>query len=298
MPGSTTNPMANDTSNPTLVLRSGRVIPRMTDNEGHQPKSLTSDHDHKVAAPESPFLKLPAELRLQIYRYLLHAHRDVLIDLGYTLHPPAVLEKRGWQRFPSSGAAQNETALYKATAIDIHPAILSVNRQTYSEANRILYSENRFNFCGPRFPGNEHVIPFLESLSEESRRLIKQIEFVWVVMDWVPHYTGGTSITITERVFNETCDYLGPNLQLKHVVLRVLQYFGYGVIKPASFKDDLLALHGKTWEQHLVPLVRGLDAFELTTSVEDGPEAIDIVQEYLKSKIPRTSRPTFSTRTY
>ena len=162
-----------------------------------------------------------------------------------------------------------------------------------------MYSENRFNFyrCsdGPYWIANEAIIPFLESLSGESRRLIKQIAFVYLVINWVSGYTGST---ITERVFKETCDYLGRNLQLKHVVLKSHQHLIPSVIKPASIKDDLLALHGETWEQHLVPLVRGLDTFELTTSVEDGPEVIDIVQEYLKSKMPGTSGPTSSTRTY
>ena len=193
-------------------------------------------------------------------------------------------------------------AAYRVIATGIHPAILSVNRETYSEASRIMYPENRFKFSSrsrnPWYPANEAAIPFLESLSEDSRRLIKHIEYVCVVVNWVPTSTGGTITAMNQRVFKETCDYLCQNLQLKHVVLKLLQIFTAYVIKPASFKYVLLDVHGKTWEQHLVPLVRGLDTCELITRTRDGPEIIETVWEYLTSKMPRTSRPTFSSRTY
>ena len=193
-----------------------------------------------------------------------------------------------------------ETALFRVVAIGIHPAILSANRQIYSEASRIMYSENRFDFYGTfdscRCGGSEAVIPFLESLSEDSRRLIKQIEYVFVVTTVVPLDSDGTETLISEA-FKETCHYLGRNLQLKHVVLKFHDRASCEGILPAS-EDDLLAVNEKTWEQHLVPLVRGLDTCEFTKLTKDGPGIIDNVQEYLKSQIPRTSRPTFSTRTY
>ena len=209
-----------------------------------------------------------------------------------------------WRPFSSRNAEQFGimTAAYRVIATGIHPAILSVNRQTYSEASRIMYSENCFDFCGTpgfgRYYDSEAVIPFLESLSEDSRRLIKQIEFRFGVTTRVRREPGDTGTQSTRQVFKETCDYLGQNLQLKHVILRLVQDSTFSASTPASFKDDLLAFHEKAWEQHLVPLVRGLDTCELTTRARDNPEVIYVVQEYLKSKMPRTSRPTFSTRTY
>ena len=232
---------------------------------------------------------------MQIYRYLLHSHCDIRIDETYTSDTPDVLEKRGWQRFTSRWTEREETAFYKVIAVDIHPAILAVNRQIYSETRRIMYSENRFKFYSCL--ANEAVIPFLESLSEDCRRIIKQIEYEHAVTSWKPMDVGGTEFGTTERIFKENCDYLGQNLQPKHVVLNLVQLFDLWVIKPAS-KDDLLALHGKTWEQHLVPLVRGLDTFELTARTKDDTEIIDTLSEYLRSKISWTSKPTISTRRY
>ena len=209
------------------------------------------------------------------------------------------------QPLSSRQAEQEETtASYKVTATGIHPAILSVNRQIHSEASRIMYSENCFDFCDflsrCDCSGNEAVIPFLESLSEDSRRLIKQIEYVCVISGRIPRFLCNTQTAMTERVFKETCDYLGQNLQLKHLVLGFFEFDVFRGIKPVTLRDNLLALHGKTWEQHLVPLVCGLDTCELTElpTDEDGPGIIDTVQEYLESKIPRASRPTFSTREY
>ena len=165
-----------------------------------------------------------------------------------------------------------------------------------------MYSENSFDFCGVYntcpCDGSEAVIPFLERLSEDSRRLIKQIEFICVVTPVVHLESVGVETLITE-IFKETCDYLRRHLQLKHVVLKLFDRSTCELIIPDSFKDDLLAMNGRMWEQHLVPLVRGLDTCELTeiTTDEDGPGIIDTVQEYLKSKMPRTSRPTFRTQT-
>ena len=164
-----------------------------------------------------------------------------------------------------------------------------------------MYSENSFDFCGvyDSCPcgGSEAEIPFLESLSEDSRYLIKQIEYLYVVTTVVPLDLDGTEALITET-FKETCDYLGRNLQLKHVVLKLVDLSICQGIMPASFKDDLVAVNAKLWEQHLVPLVRGLNTCGLTqmTTDEHGPGIIETVQEYLKSKLPGTDRPTFSTR--
>ena len=163
-----------------------------------------------------------------------------------------------------------------------------------------MYSENRFDFCGifDSCPcrGSEAVIPFLESLSEDSRRLIKQIEYPFVVTTVVSFDSDGAETLITE-ISKETCDYLGRNLQLKHVVLKLVDRSTCEGIMPASFKDEMLAMNGETWEQHLIPLVRGLETCELTEMAtdEDGPGIIDTVQEYLNSKMPRTDKPTFRT---
>lgn len=164
-----------------------------------------------------------------------------------------------------------------------------------------MYSENRFNFCGPYnhlpwWKGNAAVIPFLESLSKDSRRLVKHIEYFSVVTDLAPGYLGDTENATTEGIFNETCDYLRQNLQLKHVTLHLVEQFASYVMNGTSFKDYLLVLHAKIWEQHLVPLVGSLDTCELTACTADGDRTIDTVQWFLKSKMPQTSKTTLSTR--
>lgn len=288
----------------------------MTGNEAHHSSSLTSDQNYGVTVPEFPFLKLPAELRLHIYRNLLHAHCNIRIDEFWAdpgIDESSIVEEHVRRpfssRFAEPFAETFRLAAYRVIATGIHPAILAVNRQTYSEASRIMYSENCFDFCGLDgssdiwCPGSEALILFLESLSEDSRRHIKHIEFRFDVLtqglpepvDYSSWWTPPNQFT--EQVFKETCDYLCQNLQLKHMMVKVVDSLGL-MDAPASFKDEVIALNEKTWEQHLVPLVRVLDTFEILARTEDGPMIIEMVSEYLKSKLPRTGGPTISTRIF
>ena len=137
-----------------------------------------------------------------------------------------------------------------------------------------MYSENRFGFYGihylTQYEANAAAVPFLESLSEDSRRLIKQIELDFVVTDLVPLYLWDPRPATMELAFSKICNYLGQNLQLRNVTLVFLIRLPKYLINPASFKDDLVAHHGKNWVQHLVPFVGSLDTCELTAHrVED-----------------------------
>lgn len=65
-------------------------------------------------------------------------------------------------------------------ATELHPAILSVSRQTYLEASGVLYSENRFRFLAQQdkpfhVTADLAVILLLEDRSEATRRLIRVV---------------------------------------------------------------------------------------------------------------------------
>src|SRR5712664_1176146 len=63
-----------------------------------------------------PFMRLPAELRLQVYRHLLRSKYELFM-----------------KRCP-----------YHSTSSDLHPSILRTCHQVHDEAVQVLYEENVF----------------------------------------------------------------------------------------------------------------------------------------------------------
>ncbi|KAM0794963.1 hypothetical protein BDR22DRAFT_636813 [Usnea florida] len=82
----------------------------------------------------SPFLRLAAEHRNQIYRYLLSTE--------YTKHWPKEKDPE-WEYQPTAGRkyyrTPRPTHIYR-----FHVAILSTNRQINREASNVLYDQNMF----------------------------------------------------------------------------------------------------------------------------------------------------------
>lgn len=160
------------------------------------PKKLRSDSDPKHANPgattpqhedeiTSPFLRLPAELRIQIYEYCLRASEPLVLaippntierrrhfdndeDRGY----PAVDPRFYWTR---SGAPSADAASYQAAwdgaqdHLHLTPALLGTCKQIHKEARKILYSDNeifmRANW-GPKA---------LQRMKQQTRSLIRRV---------------------------------------------------------------------------------------------------------------------------
>lgn len=89
----------------------------MTSTTLHNPTTITTTE------PTSPLLALPAELRLQIYTYLLQ--------------PPEVPSLR---RLSTRGLCSD----YVLPALYLTPSILATCRQIHSECLPLLYAENTF----------------------------------------------------------------------------------------------------------------------------------------------------------
>ena len=243
--------------------------------------------------PAFPFLKLPAELRLRVYRYLLHALYDICIDSS-----EAAKESFG-PRFPGDDVGETgETYrdMYRVTATGLHPAILSVNRQTYLEATGVLYSENRFNFCAKEnltsFAAIAAVIPFFEDLSEGSRRLIREIKYLYIDTRFMlVSFWSIPSQPFHDRVFSETCTYLSQNLQLQQVTLRIV---GPGTLlvrfrSSADYRMYLANLDTHDWIQCLVPLAKNLETFALIRGKDEDAGLAHAAHRYLNSKMAEAS---------
>ena len=174
---------------------------------------------------------------------------------------------------------------YQVTATGVHPALLSVNRQTYLEASRVLYSENCFNFLGIHdfFRSISEIIPFLEDRSEGSRRLIKQIKLGYLLVGfWQSTYVA-TDIAYLDRGFEEVCGYLNQCLQLKHVELCIFVMFPHHL--GMHYELDLATLDQQNWIQQLVPLVKNLDSIKITQKGGHDDDLTRAAQTYLESKM-------------
>lgn len=108
----------------------------------------------------SPLFKIPLELRIEIYCYLLRSPRIICVrnsihvrnDPPYDFVSLAVVECRAAEDPIYSQSMGDDAILIKWTILEksakkgIEPAILLVNKQTYVEARYLIYSQNRFTF--------------------------------------------------------------------------------------------------------------------------------------------------------
>ena len=181
---------------------------------------------------------------------------------------------------------------YRVMTIRLHPAILSVNRQTYQEASRILYSENRFSFSSNDFWSCVNaiaaVIPFFEDRSEGSRRLIKKIQYVYVDAKSVgfSRWFGAEQ----DRVFARTCDYLGRNLQLQHVTLR---YFLKSTSAPCTridFRMYNANINKHDWMQRLLPFAKKLELLAVIGQEQGKAAMVHAAQRYFDEEKAEASK--------
>lgn len=131
----------------------------------------------------APFLRIPAEIRLAIYKLLLTDHQDKTLRIR--TETPSVYEKRKKEqrerrrfRFIAdrmrSWSTESTYCLQKSPFQELHTAILGVNHQTHTEASHVLYSEHSFDFD----MDIESILPFLQDLTPESLSSIKRIKMV------------------------------------------------------------------------------------------------------------------------
>jgi len=140
-----------------------------------------------------PFLRLPSEIRITIYRYVLPP-QDASRKFNVYTDCDSTYTDRKWsvQRLspdPLASAAKANTL-----------AILRTNRLIYYEALSVLYSENAFHFVGSNFLP---ILDFIRRLSPEAKGLVRQLKvtmlpenphvksdqvelFCRVVHDWLP----------------------------------------------------------------------------------------------------------------
>ncbi|KAI4647763.1 hypothetical protein J4E93_004173 [Alternaria ventricosa] len=119
-----------------------------------------SDYDSitQLNQENSPLLQLPAELRNRIYKFVLHDHRPVYVDI------PALSDE-----FGNFGPRDNTRG---------KQALLCTCRQVHSEAPMMYFALNTF-----QFDLDTSLIEFTRSLTAEQLSAVKSIDMTGQLME-------------------------------------------------------------------------------------------------------------------
>ncbi|KIW02778.1 uncharacterized protein PV09_05840 [Verruconis gallopava] len=133
----------------------------------------------------SPFMRLPPELRVCIYRYIIPPSDSkfrVYTDCSQTY------TDRKWDvQRPRLTSDNNPDSL----------ALLRINKLIYYEALSVLYSENTFHFIGCNFLP---IIDFIRKLSPDAKALVRQLKIT--MLPEARHLTG-SQLELFCRVVHE-----------------------------------------------------------------------------------------------
>ncbi|KAK4691286.1 hypothetical protein P7C71_g5677, partial [Lecanoromycetidae sp. Uapishka_2] len=131
-------------------------------------------------ADVAPFLKVPAEIRLQIYKLLLSDHDDKTLYIR-TEDPSVYAKRKGEERRRCkfryisdrmrNRSSESTYCRKKEHEKEIHASILGVNRQIHDEAAHVLFSEHVFDFG----MDIESILPFLQDLTPAALDPIKHL---------------------------------------------------------------------------------------------------------------------------
>ncbi|KAI9874585.1 MAG: hypothetical protein M1830_009586 [Pleopsidium flavum] len=121
-------------------------------------------------------LRLPIEIRLEIYRHLLRNRKTVACQHDPT---PFILLTDYSTYIPDSSQPNPSPRIKLSTSTPCFPAILRSNRQIYSEALTVLYAENFFHFTsrGTSITRSRllSVSSFFDSLGANARKAVMRI---------------------------------------------------------------------------------------------------------------------------
>ena len=166
-------------------------------------------------APIPPFLRLPAEIRLNIYEHLLSHHNDKILcirteDAATYERRKQEHRRRGKFRYIQdrlrSRSGESTYCLKKSPGF--YTSILGVNRHVYSEASHVLYS-HVFDFG----MDIESILPFLKDLTPMALSSIKRIKMVKRSLPYTKDFD--------RCEWRNACEFISKNMNLIQLDLGV-----------------------------------------------------------------------------
>ncbi|KAL8995294.1 MAG: hypothetical protein Q9169_004938 [Polycauliona sp. 2 TL-2023] len=165
-----------------------------------------------------PFLRLPAEIRTNVYQLLLAPDADGLIPIrteAPKIHKArnAVLNRRRTRyrvisdRVRSHNSETSYTG-YKPSGIETN--ILRVCRQIHEEACHTLYSENTFDFD----IDIESLMPFFSDLTTTAQASVRSVRLVKRALPYCNDFD--------RCEWRSACRFLATHTKLRHVTLAIV----------------------------------------------------------------------------
>lgn len=214
----------------------------------------------------APFLKVPAEIRLAIYKLLLSDHNDKFLRIR--TEDPLIYEKRKQEqrqrckfRFVAdrmrSRSAESTYHLRRAPSQDIWVQILGASQQIHAEASHVLYSEHVFDFD----MDIESILPFLKDLTPAALSSVKHIRMVKRSLPYTKDFD--------RCEWRNACNFVAENMRFETMRLQHLDLVVYGGTPSLSNRP---ALH---WKQNHTYTKSD---FEIISKLEDMEEDMEWVR--------------------
>jgi hypothetical protein len=220
-----------------------------------------------------PFLNLPAEVRLQIYSYLIDDNDEKTFQIRS--EDPKVYASRavqqphqrtGYRILAGVLYGQSKPTTYRlASTASLHTNVLAVNRQVSEEVVKILYGEHRFDF-GDNI---EAIVPFLSDLRPSTRALIQEVALT----------KKGSVFTrdFDSCEWHNACASIGQTLQLRKIELRVVggkPLNGWDNIVQYTVQDfrtlASVRFEGLEWVREFIQ-IQSLNDLEVIPTIEHCP---------------------------
>jgi hypothetical protein len=170
------------------IRPSSRLSIRHSSTRGRPTSTSCARSTSTITTIISPLLRLPPEVRVCIYRYIL---------------PPSTTRFKVYTDCDAAYTDRKWDVQRRLSHLPTHSqslALLRTSRLIYHEALAVLYSENTFHFIGCNFLP---VIDFIRRLSADAKGLVRQLKitmlpearhmradqlelFCRVVHEWLP----------------------------------------------------------------------------------------------------------------
>ena len=181
-----------------------------------------------------PFLRVPVEIRLIIYKLLLTDNEDKTLRIRTEKpctyeQPKRETRRRSNFRYLAdrmrSRSAESTYCLEKIPGC-IWSSILGVNQQVHAEASHVLYSEHTFDFG----TDVESILPFLQALTPVALSSIKRMVIVKRSLPYTKDFD--------RCEWRIACAFISQNLRLVQLDLHIEGETPSLVNKPAMYWEQ------------------------------------------------------------
>lgn len=165
-------------------------------------------------ADESPFMRVPSEIRLMIYEHLFNDNDQKIFQIRNedpeTYKSRAPHTRTGYRVLGRDLVRQSKPTTYRlVNDVEMHTSIIGVNRKIYEETAHILYHNRTFDFGRDI----EAIVPFFSDLTKHTRPFIQDISLV---------KQGSVYSRDYDRCeWSGVCDFLRDHMQIQSLKLVV-----------------------------------------------------------------------------